>query len=441
MDRHRPACPPRVAIIGAGVAGVRTALALRRRAFAGEVVLLGAETRTPYDRPPLITQILSGSWQPELAGLVAPGQLDDMGIELRPGCRAVGLGPAGVRLADNRCVEADFVVLATGSVPHHLADEPRDPRIHRIGTLDDVLRLRDVFGTASSLLVIGAGLTGGEVATVAHDAGLRVDIVEAGPKPFVRTLGPAGGRILAARHRDRGVRIHPGRWVESWHTGPSGIGLELDDGMRLSAQHAVIATGARPALDWLVDGPGTDRPVLQANLEQGLACDSDGRVIGTSTLYAVGDSAAWTDPGTGVRSRAQHWTRAIEQAEVVAAVIAARADEPSPADHIPDDHRETFPTIGPAYMWTDQAGTRIQVIGDPHLGEQQLVLQADDTGTVVITCDRGHTVAVTLIGTPRALPPARAAVADAVPAAQAVELIGARIALRPTTVDTLVASS
>ncbi|ANW65269.1 hypothetical protein BCA37_18250 [Mycobacterium sp. djl-10] len=430
MDEPQPFRPLRVVIVGAGVAGVRTATALRRRGFAGDVVLLSEETRLPYDRPPLTKQILHGTWRAEQARLIGPEQLDELGIELRLGARAVGLGPHSVRLADGEAVSGDFVVLATGSLPHRLADQPRDPRVHVVNNLDDVLRLRAAFDTATRLLIVGAGLIGGEVASAARRAGLEVDLVDAQPGAFTRALGPVGGTLLTARHRELGVRVHTGRWAEQWRADDTGIHLELDDGTRITADHAVIAVGARPALDWLLGAPETDQPMLQANLEQGLACDSDGRVIGTSALYAVGDSAAWADPGTGVRTRGQHWTLAIEHAEVVAAVITARAGTSEADDEIP------FPTVGPAYMWTDQADTKVQVVGDPHLGEDHLTLSAPDDGTVVLTSDRGHVVAVTLVGTPRALAAARAAVVDALPTETALAQIGNRVPLLPSTFDT-----
>lgn len=425
MEEPHPFRPMRTVIVGAGVAGVRTASALRRRDFAGEVILLSDECRLPYDRPPLTNQILTGSWQPDKAQLLTPEQIHELGIDLRLGTKVVGLGHNSVRLSDHTTVAGDFVVLATGSVPHRLADQPRDPRIHTVNDIEDILRLKDAFERASSLLVVGAGLIGGEVATAARDAGLDVDLVDARTGAFSRALGSVGGALLSARHRERGVRMHTGRWPDSWHTDDTGVHLDLDDGTRITADHAVVAVGARPALDWLLDAPESDHPTLQANLEQGLACDSDGRVIGTSSLYAVGDSAAWADPGTGVRSRGQHWTLAIEHAEVVAAVIAARAT----TTDVEAASEAPFPTVGPAYMWTDQAGTKVQVVGDPHLGEEHLSLTAPDNGAVVITSDRGHVVAVTLVGTPQALAPARAAVVDSVPTATAVAQIGARVEL------------
>ncbi|NDZ89328.1 NAD(P)/FAD-dependent oxidoreductase, partial [Streptomyces sp. SID10115] len=40
-------------MVGAGMAGVQTAVALREQGFAGPVTLVGAEPHPPYDRPPL----------------------------------------------------------------------------------------------------------------------------------------------------------------------------------------------------------------------------------------------------------------------------------------------------------------------------------------------------------------------------------------------------
>lgn len=424
--------PGRVVIVGAGVAGVRTAKALRCRGFAGQVVLLSDEDRLPYDRPPLTKQILRGTWHHDEAQLMSAAQFDELDIDLRLRTRVVGLGRNNsVRLADGSSLTADYVVLATGSLPHRLADQPQDPRVHVVNNLEDILRLQAAFQGSSTLLIVGAGLIGGEVATAARAAGLDVDLVDAQPEAFTRALGPVGGALLAARHRELGVRVHTGRWPEAWHTDDAGVHLELDDGSRLTADHAVVAVGARPALDWLLDAPETNQPMLQANLEQGLACDSDGRVIGTSALYAVGDSAAWADPGTGVRTRGQHWTLAIEHAEVVAAVIAARAS----TTETDADSETPFPTVGPAYMWTDQAGVKVQVLGDPHLGEQHLSLATPGGGTVVLTSDRGHVVAVTLVATPRALGAARAVVVDAVTTETALARLRERVELRPSTFD------
>ncbi|CAM5719533.1 3-phenylpropionate/cinnamic acid dioxygenase ferredoxin--NAD(+) reductase component [Streptomyces californicus] len=47
-----------VVIVGAGMAGVQSAVALRQAGFAGPVTLIGAEPHQPYDRPPLSKAVL-----------------------------------------------------------------------------------------------------------------------------------------------------------------------------------------------------------------------------------------------------------------------------------------------------------------------------------------------------------------------------------------------
>lgn len=48
----------RAVVVGAGMAGAQTAVALREQGFTGELTVLGAEPHQPYDRPPLSKAVL-----------------------------------------------------------------------------------------------------------------------------------------------------------------------------------------------------------------------------------------------------------------------------------------------------------------------------------------------------------------------------------------------
>ena len=49
-----------IVVVGAGLAGLHTVVALRSQGYAGGVTLIGAEPDPPYDRPPLTKALLMG---------------------------------------------------------------------------------------------------------------------------------------------------------------------------------------------------------------------------------------------------------------------------------------------------------------------------------------------------------------------------------------------
>jgi NADPH-dependent 2,4-dienoyl-CoA reductase/sulfur reductase-like enzyme len=109
-----------VVIVGASLAGTRTAQGLRALGHAGDITLIGAEPELPYDRPPLSKALLQGEWSEAAAEevrLISQAELDTLGVELRLGSAATGLDTAGqtVRLADGTTVPYDVLVIATGA--------------------------------------------------------------------------------------------------------------------------------------------------------------------------------------------------------------------------------------------------------------------------------------------------------------------------------------
>ncbi|MGW8366718.1 FAD-dependent oxidoreductase, partial [Streptomyces wedmorensis] len=158
----------RVVIVGAGMAGVQTAVALREQGFTGPVTLIGAEPHQPYDRPPLSKAILLGKAEDSAFEV----DFEDLGIELR-----LGLDVTGLRAADHEIdteagpVGYDTLVVATGAHPIALPGTEGVPGVHLLRTLDDAVRLGPVLERRHAVVVVGGGWVGGAFATGPRAAG------------------------------------------------------------------------------------------------------------------------------------------------------------------------------------------------------------------------------------------------------------------------------
>jgi NADPH-dependent 2,4-dienoyl-CoA reductase/sulfur reductase-like enzyme len=183
-----------VAIIGASLAGLSAARALRSQGFGGRVTVVGDETRRPYDRPPLSKQFLAGDMTE--ADLALEADDDDLQAEWLLGAAATKFDTASgaVELADGTRVHADGFVIATGSRARRWPGCESMAGVHVIRTIDDAIALRADMRPSAALVIIGAGFIGAEVASTARKLGMGVTLVEAAPTPLQCQLAAGRGR-------------------------------------------------------------------------------------------------------------------------------------------------------------------------------------------------------------------------------------------------------
>jgi NADPH-dependent 2,4-dienoyl-CoA reductase/sulfur reductase-like enzyme len=387
-----------VAVVGASLAGLSAARALRGQGWDGRVVVIGDEPHRPYDRPPLSKDFLAGSFPRADLDLTGPDD-DDLDLDWRLGTAAVALDAAGrsVRLADGSEVRADGVVIATGARARTLpgGEEHRPAGVHVLRTLDDALALREELRPGRSLVVIGAGFIGAEVASTARGLGLDVTVVEALPVPLAGPLGPEMGAVCGELHAAHGTRLLTATGVTGLAaSGGRVTGVELSDGRVLPADVVVVGIGAQPNVEWLA-GSGL-------TLAGGVVTDARG-ATDLPGVVAVGDCAAAWSPAAGRHVRTEHWTHALEQP---AAAVATLLGGPLPADP------------APAYFWSDQYGARIQFAGSRREGDEvRLVEGSLEQRSFLAVYERdGAPVAVLGVDQPRLFTRWRRQLRTAVPA-------------------------
>ena len=134
----------RIVIVGASLAGLRAAEALREQGFRGRLTLIGDEPYEPYDRPPLSKQILLGSAPADHTKLPRRRPVE---AEWRLGVAATGLDRTTrqVLLANGEQVPYDLLLIATGvrARPWFNAQEATLDGVFSIRTRDDGAGLRE----------------------------------------------------------------------------------------------------------------------------------------------------------------------------------------------------------------------------------------------------------------------------------------------------------
>lgn len=372
-----------ITVVGASLAGLSTVRALRAEGYDGEIVVVGEERHTPYDRPPLSKDFLKGDIDADALALGDADEYGELDVHWLLGERAVRLDPVSrtVTLASGRQVRTQGVVVATGASPRALPGSDGRAGVHTLRTLDDALALRaELLDGLPRVVVIGAGFIGAEVASTAHRLGLRVTLVEAADVPLERQLGRTMGLVCASLHTDHGVHLLCGTGVAELLGQGRVTGVRLADGRVLPADVVVAGVGVRPNTDWLA-GSG----VL---VDDGVVCDS-GCATTVPGVVAVGDVARCPHPFTGRHARIEHWSNATEQARTAARTLLTGASAPAPL---------TAP-----YFWSDQYRTRIQLAGYVVPGAEPEIVEGDlDSRTfTAVYRHEGDPVAVLSLDQPK----------------------------------------
>jgi NADPH-dependent 2,4-dienoyl-CoA reductase/sulfur reductase-like enzyme len=390
-------------VVGGSIGGVRTVQQLRRLGYEGSITLVEAESHAPYDRPPLSKEVLLDD-EPARPTLLDQGKAAELGVELLLGRSAVAVRPGlrKVELEGGQLLEwEDALVVATGARARR-SPWAHPTRVLALRTWDDAERLRQVLGSARSIVIIGAGFIGAEVAAAARRRGVAVAMVDVLPLPMARHLGAEVAELFVDLHRRHGVSTHFGTAVDELFADDHGVEVRLSDGTVLRADAVVVGLGTELNLEWLLDS--------SLCVDDGLVCDEFGRVDEQAGVFAVGDVARWWHPGLGRHARSEHWTNAVEQAAVVAHNIAH-----------PEDLKVHAPT---AYVWSNQHDWKVQMAGQPGAAVSHCRIDGADGQFAVLYQDAARLLCgVLTVNWPSLSVRGRKALANKMEFGQAVELM------------------
>jgi 3-phenylpropionate/trans-cinnamate dioxygenase ferredoxin reductase subunit len=328
-------------IVGAGQAGGDLATALRQWGYGGRIVLIGDEQAVPYRRPPLSKAFLLGDVGAEPLFLKPREAYQKHDIDLRTGTKVTSIDRMAhtVSLDDGRSLEYSKLVLATGGRARRLnLPGAEKPNVHYIGTIDDVLRLREQFVSGQRLVIVGGGYVGLEIAAVGIKSRLKVTLVESMPRLLARVTGPELSSYYHAVHRKRGVNIRLGASVSAIDGEDRAEAIVLQNGEKSPADVVVVGIGLIPNTE-LVEQAG-----LQ--VDNGIVVDPHSQASDPD-IYSAGDCTNHDNGFLGKRLRLESVPNASEQTRVAAASICGKP----------------MPHSGMPWFWSEQYELKLQMAG------------------------------------------------------------------------------
>jgi 3-phenylpropionate/trans-cinnamate dioxygenase ferredoxin reductase subunit len=341
-------------IVGASLAGAKAAETLRHEGFEGRVVLVGTEDARPYERPSLSKDYVRGE---AVEPVFVHGEhfYAEHDIELLLGRTAVDMNPSlkEVALDDGERLRYDRLLLATGAERRRLTipGSQLDGVLY-LRSLQDSDALRERFNGGGSVVVVGAGWIGSEVAASARQRGLDVTVVAPGSVPLERALGPEVGRVYRDIHAEHGVRMLLGSGVEAFEGDGVVERVRTSDGRKLECDFVVVGIGALP------------RTALAAwgGLSSGDGIFTD-EYLQTSApgVFAAGDVASAHHPFYGQRIRVEHWANALRQGPAAARNMLGAAE---PYECLPYFFSDQY-DVGMEYSGLARTWDRVVFRGDP----------------------------------------------------------------------------
>ncbi len=310
-------------IVGAGIAGIAAAEAIREIDPERDLLLVNGEQVQPYCRP-LIVEVLKGEREFDEIQLRDPQWFKQKNISLITGDPAVALRATENRLEleSGRIIEWKKLLIATGSIPSTppikgLEDIPA----FTLYRLEDVERLKPLCKPGAKVLLIGIGLIGLQAIIAMKELGVEVIAVELMPKVLPVILEARAAEYAQKRLEENGIKVHVGTSVKQLMTGDTDhpyVAL-IDCGKEIGFDFLVLATGMKPDFS-LLNGSGieTDRGIKVSPEMQ----------TSVPGIYAAGDITQYSNWIEGRPEIHAHWVNAYRQGRIAGLRMAGGDAEP-----------------------------------------------------------------------------------------------------------------
>ncbi len=334
----------RYLIVGGGMTADAAAHGIRELDRDGTIGLVSAESDPPYNRPPLT----KGLWKGEALESIWR-KTGDAAIDLHLGRRVTTLDLPSRTVVDDRGDQHSYekLLLATGAVPRRLPFGG-DSVIYYRG-LADYRRVRQVVDRGGTVVVIGGGFIGSEIAAGLAMNGCKVTMLFPEDGIGARIFPADLAKFLVGYYRDQGVAAKPGEQVAEIKGAGTGAVVSTKSGLTFNADAVIAGVGVIPDTDIA--------KVAGLAVEDGIIVDEHLRTS-MPDVYAAGDVARFMSPQLGRRMRVEHEDNALTMGR---AAGRAMAGDTAAYEHLPFFYSDLF-DLG--YEAVGETDSRLEMVAD-----------------------------------------------------------------------------
>ena len=331
-----------IVVVGTGQCGFKAIETLRHSGYHDQLIFIGDEQYIPYQRPPLSKAFLRGDIAEHSMKLTSPVFFDDFEIETLFSTKVTSMDANAhtIYLDNGERLHYSKLLLALGSRPRTL-DIPGASLegVHFLRTLDDAKFLSAELNSGDhTILIIGGGYTGLEVAASLRMRGHNITLIESSDRILSRVVSPSVSYFFEDLHNHHGVRILKCT-IPTCFLGDQRISaVELSSGEIIECDTILVCIGNVPEVGL----------AISAGLEVG-----DGIRVNTfcqtsaTDVFAAGDCASFPSWRYGRNIRLESVQNAIDQGK---AASNAMLGKPTHYDPLP-------------WFWSNQYNVRLQIAG------------------------------------------------------------------------------
>ena len=342
-----------VIIVGAGQAGLSTAISLRQRKFSGSILLIGDENELPYQRPPLSKSFIVQEIKDERLFIKSKSYFKKNKVDFLNNSTVKNIN------RQEKYVEIDYegryyygkLAICTGSVLNKINLSCNSKNIHYLRTIKDSREIKSSLNKTNKIVILGAGYIGLEIASSAIKKGLDVTIIELENRVMIRSISSQTSNFLIKKHIEAGVKFLFNTAVEDIEDSENTKKIICNNGKIIHSDVVIIGVGIKPNIKLAVNS--------------GLACE-DGILVdefsqtSDGNIYASGDCANHPNKISKRRLRLESVQNAVEQSQITAASING---ERTPYNKVP-------------WFWSEQYNLKLQMAGILH-SDYRIILKGE----------------------------------------------------------------